>query len=137
MLDKAGLVPGTARDVRRQECPRPALGNADRIPFGHGELAAKLTEYQLLASLGGDALKEQLRRGPGIQVRQEAVDAGLAPARELLVEVDVLPDFRDGVVVVALLGCLRAEHVGQDGGVADFLVGHVCWRRKRSSALIP
>jgi len=57
-------------------------------------------------------------------MRQEAIHAGLAPAGELLAEVDILADVADGVVVGALFGSLWAEHVAQQCGVSDFLFGH-------------
>lgn len=123
--DEAGLVVGAARDVRRQQSPGPALGNTDGVPLGHGELTTELAEDELLAGLNGDTLQEQLSSRAGVEVGQEAVDTGLTPAGKLLVEVDKLGHVVYGVVVRALLGGLRAEHVGENGSMADLLVSHV------------
>mgnify|MGYP006949396815 CR=1 FL=1 len=55
---------------------------------------------------------------------QEAIDTGLAPPGELLIEVDVLLQVADGVVVSALNWGLGSQHVCQGSGMADFLISH-------------
>ena len=54
----------------------------------------------------------------------EAPDAGFSEASQALHKVEPLTDCVVWIVVDALLGCRLAEHVGQKGGVAGFLVGH-------------
>jgi hypothetical protein len=77
-------------DVRLEEGPSESLRDADLEIDGHGEEAGELAEGHLLTRLGRDRLDEELGRRPGRQVREEAEDARLAPAGELLAEVDLL-----------------------------------------------
>jgi len=89
-----------------------------------GRKAEHLAERHLLAGLGGNGLGEEGGNLAGVQVGEEAPDARLAPAGELLVEVDELADGAVRVVVGALGRSSLAEHVGQEGGVATLLLGH-------------
>lgn len=95
------------------------------MPLRHREEALKLPERHLLPGLGGDALQDHLRSRSRIQMRQESVDTGLAPAGKLLAKVDELADGLEGVLVLAGLRGLGAEHVADERGVANLLVRHV------------
>ena len=86
--------------------------------------ARELPEDHLLTSFGGDALREQRRSVPSVEVREEAVDPGFAPSSETLAKVDKVSDGVEGVLVGALKGCglaAQVENVGEESGVADFL----------------
>lgn len=121
---ETGGVLRAGADVRREVGPLPRLGDAGLEPDGHGVQAEHLAEGHLLAGLGGDGLREEVADFAAVEVREEAPDAGLAPAGELLVKVDELADGAEGVVVCALGRGRFAEHVGEEGGVAGFLLGH-------------
>ena len=54
----------------------------------------------------------------------EAPDAGLSPAREALVEVDEFADGGEGIIIGALGWGSFTEHVGEQGRMANFLIGH-------------
>lgn len=95
------------------------------MPLGHREETLKLTEGVLLAGLGGDRLKNDLSGGTGIHVREEAIDTSLTPASECLAEVDEFADSGEGVLVFARLRGGGAEHVGDCGSVANFLIRHM------------
>lgn len=122
--DETLLVRRTRRDVGGEQSPAPRLRDAHLEPDGHGEETFELAKDHLLPGLGGDALQKQSARCARIEVLEEAVDARLAPARELLVEVDVLPQVFDGVVVRALDGGVVAQQVRQERSMADLLFGH-------------
>lgn len=122
---KPSLVGRAARDVWRQQSPCPTLRNCRNVPNGHGELSAKLAEYELLTSLHCDALEEQLGRRSIVQMRYESIGARFSHARELLVEVKELPNIGHGIIVSALLGCLSTEDVGQERSMSHLLIGHV------------
>lgn len=81
-------------------------------------------ERHLLTSFGGDGLREEVCHLTAVEVSEEAPDAGLTPAGELLVEVDEFADRFVGVVVGALGRRRLAEHVGEKRGVSTFLDGH-------------
>ena len=121
---ETGRVLRAGADVRREVSPGPGLGDASLEPDGHGVQAEHLAEGHLLAGLGGDGLREEVCDLAAVEVGEEAPYAGLAPAGELLVEVDELTDGAEGVVVGALGGSRLAEHVGEESGVAHFLDGH-------------
>ena len=78
----------------------------------------------MLAGFGRDGLGEELAYFAGVEVVDEAPDAGLAEAGDALLEVEPFAYRAVGVVVDALLGGSFAEHVGEEGGVTGFLVGH-------------
>lgn len=99
---------GTPADVRREQGPGPGLRDGDLEPDGHGEEAVELAEDLLLAGFGGDGLEEQLGGLAGVEVVDEAVDAGFGEAREFLAKVDELADGGEGVVVCASRGGLGA-----------------------------
>ena len=54
----------------------------------------------------------------------ESPDARLTKSGQTLHEVEPLTDSCIWVIVNALFGCSLAKHVGQEGGVSGFLVGH-------------
>ena len=58
-------------------------------------------------------------------MRQESVNTTLAPAGKLLAKVDELADGLEGVLVLAGLRSLGAEHVADECSVANLLVRHV------------
>lgn len=121
---KPGLIGRALADVRRKQSPSPALRDSRLEPDGHGEETIKLAEDHLLTRFGGDGLQKELRGFARVEVVEEAVHARLAEASELLAEVDVLADGSVRIVVGTLHRCLSAQDVAQQGGVADFLVGH-------------
>jgi hypothetical protein len=51
-------------------------------------------------------------------VREEAVDASLAPSSQPLAEVDKVPDIVERVLVLAPLWCVRTENVGDEYGMS-------------------
>ena len=122
---ETGVVLGAGRDVGSEESPGPGLRNADLEPLGSGEETLELAEDHLLTSLGGDGLQQHLTDVVGVEVVEEAVHAGLTVASQLLAEVDELVHVHGRVVVGALVGRRGAEHVAEESGVADLLVGHV------------
>jgi hypothetical protein len=85
---------------------------------------AHLAEDQLLASLSGNGLGEELADLARVKVVDEAPDSGLAPAGKDGVEVDEFADSGEGVVVSALRWGGVSEHVGQQGGVSLLLLSH-------------
>lgn len=56
---QTGLVGRARADVWSEQCPRPGLGDANLEPDRHGEEAFELAEDHLLASLGGDGLRQK------------------------------------------------------------------------------
>jgi hypothetical protein len=56
-----------------------------------------LAEDELLASLGGNRLEEDLGGGPRVELAEESVDTGLSPTGEELREEDELLDGGEGV----------------------------------------
>ena len=121
---ETGGVLGAVRDVRRQHGPGPRLGPTVLEPDVHRGEPGELAEDVLLAGFGGDGLGEELAHLAGVEVVDEAPDAGLAEAGDALLEVEPFADGGIGVVVDALLGSGLAEHIGQEGGVAALLVRH-------------
>jgi len=121
---ETGCVLRARADVGCQVGPCPRLRDTGLEPYGLGRKAEHLTERHLLAGLGGNGLGEEGGNLAGVQVGEEAPDARLAPAGELLVEVDELSDGAVRVVIGALGRSSLAEHVGQEGGVATLLLGH-------------
>ena len=121
---QTGLVGGARADVWSEQCPCPGLGDADLEPDGHGEEAFELAEDHLLTRFGGDGLRQEGGCLAGVEVAEEAIDAGFAESGQLLGEVEEFPDGLVGVVVGALLRGSSAEDVGQHCRVSDFLVGH-------------
>ena len=121
---ETGLVARARRDVRGKERPGPGLRDPDLEPDGHGEQTLELAEDHLLARLGRDTLQEELRRRTRVQMGEESVHARLAPAGELLAEVDVLLQVGHWVIVGALARGAWAKHVCQEGRVANFLLRH-------------
>ena len=102
---EAGVVLWAARDVRREERPGHALRDARLEEHGHREQALELAEDHLLARLGRDRLEQQVRGGARVEVLEEAVHTRLAPAGQLLAEVDEVPDGLERVGVGAPLCC--------------------------------
>ena len=54
----------------------------------------------------------------------EAPGTGLSKTSDALHKVEPLTDGLVWVIVDTLFGCSLAEHVGQEGGMTGFLVGH-------------
>lgn len=120
------VLRGARDEVSAQKGPCHGLRDTGLEVNGDGESAGELSEGELLTGLGGDRLREQARRGPRVEVRQEAVYAGLAPSGKSLTEVDKVAHGLEVVLVLALQGSC-ATTVGDDVAdelcVADFLVG--------------
>ena len=66
--DQASLVGRARRDIRSQKSPCPRLGDTSFEPDGHREKTVELTEDNLLASLGGDRLQQQLPGLAGVKM---------------------------------------------------------------------
>jgi hypothetical protein len=117
-------VLGTRADVGSEVGPLPRLGNTGLEPDGLGVKTEHLAERDLLTSLGGDGLREEVGDLAGVHVGEETPDTRLAPAGELHVEVDELANSAVGVVVGALRRSSLAKHVGEEGGVTSLLDSH-------------
>lgn len=93
-------------------------------PYIHRSKTAHLAEDLLLASLGGNGLSQQLGNLTRVEMVDKPPDTGLAETSQALHEVEPLSNGVVWVVIDALLGCSLAQHVGQEGGMSAFLVGH-------------
>jgi hypothetical protein len=111
-------------DVGSKVGPLPRLGNTGLEPDRLGVETKHLAERDLLTSLGGDGLGEEVGDLAGVHVGEETPDTRLAPAGDLHVEVDELANSAVGVVVGALGRSSLAEHVGEEGGVTSLLDSH-------------
>lgn len=81
--DQTGLVGRAGGDVGGDVGPGPGLRDADLEPLGHGEEALELAEDDLLAGFDCDGLEKHLGDVAGVEVLEEAVDAGLSEAGDL------------------------------------------------------
>ena len=111
--DQTRCVFGTGTDVRCQVGPSPGLRDTGFKPHWHGKQPQHLAERYLLPGFGCNGLREHLSDFAGVEVVDEAPDAGFAPARQFLVEVDEFTYSREGIVVRALGRSGWAEHVGE------------------------
>ncbi len=121
---QARLIGGAPADVRGQQGPRPRLRDRHLEPFGHGEQPIELAHDHLLPRLGRDGLQEQLPGFAGVQMVDVPIHPRFAPAGQFLGEIEKLPHGGEGVIIVALQRCRRAQHVADHGGMTDFLLRH-------------
>ena len=91
---EAGGVVGAGGDVGREHGPGPGLRPAVLEPDVHGCETAQLAEDLLLARFGRNGLGEQLPHFAGVEVVDEAPDAGLAEAGDALHEVEPFSDWK-------------------------------------------
>lgn len=115
---------GAGDDVWGEQSPRHRLGDTGLEPDRHWEQAVKLSEDHLLTGLGSDGLEQELGRCSRVEVLQESIDSRFTPSSELLTKVDKAFDVSEWVLVLTWLGRVDTEHVSDEGGVSDFLVGH-------------
>jgi hypothetical protein len=114
-------VLGRAFDqVRAEQSPGHGLRDTGFKPNGHWEGTSHLPKDHLLTSFSGDGLEQEGGGGSRVQVRQETVDTGFTESSQDGAEGDELLDGLEVVSVLALLGTLVLENVGQQGGVADY-----------------
>ena len=93
-------------------------------PDIHWGKTTHLAEDHLLTSLGSNGLGQKLANFTRIEMIDETPNTGLPEASQARHKVEPFTNGAIWIIVDTLLGCSLSEHVGQEGGVSGFLVGH-------------
>ena len=121
------VLVGTGDNVSREQRPSHGLGDTGLKVDWHGVSTGELSECHLLSSLGRDRLGEEGGSVSSIEVGEESIDTRFSPSGESLTEVDKVSDSVKVVGIGTLLGwgvTAVGDDVGEEGSMADFLVGH-------------